>query len=83
MKLKSCVKFHEEIISNDVTNNKSRIMSSRRDLISWRELKPILKGLQSAIIDCDQIRIRGFFIQDVFRFKSLCNIIDVFYKEKL
>lgn len=71
-------------IGDNVSNiNKPLIMSAREGMLSWSELKPILSGLQSAITDCDQTRIRGFLIQAVPRFKSQCNIDNVLYKERL
>jgi hypothetical protein len=51
-------------------------------MLAWDELEPILNSLQTAIINCDQKKLRELLIQIVPGFKPQCEITDVLYKEE-
>ncbi len=75
-------KLYEELIIGDNASNTDNplIMRAQENMLSWDELSPILDGLQSAIEDCDQEKLRKFLIQAVPEFKPQCGIVDTLYK---
>jgi hypothetical protein len=56
-------------------------MRAEEDTIVWDELEPILKGLRSAVVGCNQKELRKLLIQLVPGFKPQSEITDILYKE--
>jgi FlaA1/EpsC-like NDP-sugar epimerase len=78
-------KLYEELLigSNVRETNNSLIMRAKEDMLTWDELKPILDGLNRAIMESDQEELRKLLIQAVPEFKPQCGIEDLLYKEEL
>ena len=72
-------KLYEELLIGDNVSNTDNplIMRAEEDMLSWEELKPILDGLQSAIKNCDQKRLRELMMDAVPEFKPQCEISDL------
>jgi FlaA1/EpsC-like NDP-sugar epimerase len=72
-------KLYEELLIGDNVSKTDNplIMRAEEDMLSWEELKPILDGLQSAIKNCDQKRLRELMMDAVPEFKPQCEISDL------
>ncbi|MDC1173503.1 nucleoside-diphosphate sugar epimerase/dehydratase [Methylophilaceae bacterium] len=81
--LRSGEKLYEELLIGGKVSNTDNplIMRAEEDTIVWDELEPILKGLRSAVIGCDQKELRKLLIQLVPGFKPQSEITDILYKE--
>jgi FlaA1/EpsC-like NDP-sugar epimerase len=74
-------KLYEELLIGDNVSKTDNplIMRAEEDMLSWGELEPIIVGLESAIKDCNQEKLRELLIQAVPDFKPQCDIVDVMY----
>jgi len=74
--------YEELLIGDNVTETDSPlIMRAEEDMLPWDELESILSGLEVAIKDCDQEKLRKLLIQAVPDFKPQCEIMDVLYNK--
>lgn len=76
-------KLYEELLIGDNVSKTDNpfIMRAQEDSLTWNELKVILNGLETAIGNCDQDRLRQLLIQAVPGFKPQCEISDILYKK--
>ncbi len=74
--------FEELLIGDNVSDTDNPlIMCAQEDSLPWDELEPILTGLHSAIIKCDQQKLRQLLIQAVPDFKPQCEITDPLFEQ--
>ena len=76
-------KLFEELLIGDNTSDTDNplIMCAQEDSLPWDELEPILTELHSAIIKCDQQKLRQLLIQAVPDFKPQCEITDPLFEQ--
>ena len=74
--------FEELLIGGNISDTDNPlIMCAQEDSLPWDELEPILTGLHSAIIKCDQQKLRQLLIQAVPDFKPQCEITDPLFEQ--
>ena len=74
--------FEELLIGDSISDTDNPlIMCAQEDSLPWDELEPILTGLHSAIIKCDQQKLRQLLIQAVPDFKPQCEITDPLFEQ--
>jgi len=80
--LRSGEKLYEELLidGNMTKTDNPLIMCAQEDMISWKQLKPMLDGLRTAVDSNDHGKLRKLLIQLVPGFKPQCEIIDILYK---
>ena len=80
--LRSGEKLYEELLiaGNIAKTDNPLIMCAKEDMLSWKELKPMLDGLRNAVDSNDHEKLRQLLMQLVPGFKPQCEIIDVLYK---
>ena len=76
-------KLYEELLIGDNVSDtdNSLIMRAEEDMLSWDELESIIVGLESAIKDCNQEKLRELLILAVPDYKPQCNIVDVLFRD--
>jgi len=77
-------KLYEELLIGDNVSETDNplIMRAEEDMLSWDRLEPILDGLHSAIVDCDQEKLRSLLIQAIPGFKPQIEISDFLHVKK-
>ena len=76
-------KLYEELLIGDNVSKTDNplIMRAEEDMLSWDELESIIVGLESAIKDCNQEKLRELLILAVPDYKPQCNIVDVLFRD--
>jgi FlaA1/EpsC-like NDP-sugar epimerase len=76
-------KLYEELLIGDNVSETANplIMRAEEDMLTWKELEPILVGLKVAIQDCNHKQLRKLLIQAVPGFKPQCEITDALYNK--
>jgi FlaA1/EpsC-like NDP-sugar epimerase len=76
-------KLYEELLIGDNVSKTDNplIMRAEEDMLSWGELESIIVGLESAIKDCNQEKLRELLILAVPDYKPQCNIVDVLFRD--
>jgi FlaA1/EpsC-like NDP-sugar epimerase len=72
--------YEELLIGDNVSETDNPlIMRAQENMHMWDELNPILNGLQTAIVEYDQKKLRETLVQVVPEFKPQCNILDMVF----
>ena len=79
--LRSGEKLYEELlIGNDVKNtDHEKIMRANESMIPWEELNVLIRRLQQAINDNDDVEIRAVLSEAVVGYKPQCAIANVLH----
>lgn len=69
--------YEELLIGDDVSNTlHAKIMRANEALLSWPDLVPLLAGLQAAVDDKDDMKIRVILSEAVSGYKPQCQIVN-------
>ena len=76
-------KLYEELLIGDNVSKTDNplIMRAEENMLSWDELESIIVGLESAIKDCNQEKLRELLILAVPDYKPQCNIVDILFRD--
>ena len=76
-------KLFEELLigENTIDTDNSLIMRAKEDMLSWKELKPILESLKREVKNCDNEKIRKILVQLVPCFKPQSEITDILHNK--
>ncbi len=61
----------------------SMIIKAQENMLSWRELRLLLDGIELAITSHDQNKLRSLLIQLVPVFKPQCGINDLLFNKPI
>ncbi len=74
--------FEELLISKNILETSHpMILRTEESFIEWKVLKDILDGLNEAVSNCDQQKIRELLIKAIPEFKPQCDIVDTLYRD--
>jgi FlaA1/EpsC-like NDP-sugar epimerase len=76
-------KLYEELLigGNTIKTDNDLIMRAKEDMLSWKELKPILESLKREVKNCDNEKIRKILVQLVPCFKPQSEITDILHNK--
>ncbi len=79
--LRSGEKLYEELLIGDNTfeTENPMILRAKEDMLSWKELKPILNELELSVKELDNKKLRKLLIKAVPAFKPQSDISDLLY----
>jgi FlaA1/EpsC-like NDP-sugar epimerase len=79
--LRSGEKLYEELLigENTFETENPMILRAKEDMLSWKELKPILNELELSVKELDNKKLRKLLIKVVPAFKPQSDISDLLY----
>lgn len=74
-------KLYEELLIGDNVSETENIniMRAEEDMLSWKDLEPLLNDLKKEIYRYDQNKVRKILLRIVPNFKPQCDIKDILY----
>lgn len=82
--LRAGEKLYEELLIGDnvISTEHPLIMRAEEEVLEWKLIQQILDSFETALIESDQMRIRGLLLKAVKGYSPQCGIEDLLFKKQ-